>query len=281
MVCGSVTGAAELIHVSVPAVSRMLSHMEARLGFSLFERIRGRLKPTQEAKRLYPQVSIVFEGIGQVNDLANQLRLGRDGQLRLAASPNLGIHLLPLAMRQFHLAAPGVKIHLGTLTNEQLIAELLLGTIDLGISFQPIEHPALECEAICENPIVFACPADHRLASRSHIGVADIQDENLIGFPMKSAYGMLLGTLFAGHGPLPEPTFEVRFPHLASALVNAGVGVALIDAMSVRTSVWPGVVSIPLEPRQSSTVCAVHSGIEAPSRHVRSFIEELRDVTRT
>ncbi|WP_160018317.1 LysR family transcriptional regulator, partial [Raoultella sp. 18093] len=53
MVTGSVSGAARLLHVSVPPISRLLSHTESRLGFALFERIKGRLHPTAEARRLY------------------------------------------------------------------------------------------------------------------------------------------------------------------------------------------------------------------------------------
>ena len=50
MITGSVSGAARLLHVSIPAVSRLLSHTETRLGFLLFERVKGRLHATAEAK---------------------------------------------------------------------------------------------------------------------------------------------------------------------------------------------------------------------------------------
>ena len=278
MICGSVTGAAELLFISVPAVSRMLAHMEMRLGFLLFERVRGRLKPTAEAKRLYPEVAQLFEGIGRCNDLVDRLRFGREGQLRIAASPSLGLWLLPEAARQFQRISPDVKLQIGTHTPEQLVSELLLGTADLGVCFDGLEHPALVNEAIRENPIVFACPRTHRFAERASIEYGELQEERLIGFPANSRYGALLESLFAGCGSVPARQLEVRFANVASAMVNAGIGAALIDELSVPPSVWPNVVAVPVEPRQSITVSAVYTAMEAPDRNVRHFIEALRSV---
>ena len=53
MITGSVSGAAQLLFVSQPAVSRLLSQTENRLGFALFERIKGRLHATAEAKEVF------------------------------------------------------------------------------------------------------------------------------------------------------------------------------------------------------------------------------------
>ena len=53
MQAGSITGAAHLLHVSQPGVSRMLAHIELQLGLALFERTRGKLRPTPEAQALY------------------------------------------------------------------------------------------------------------------------------------------------------------------------------------------------------------------------------------
>lgn len=70
MLTGSVSDAARLLHVSVPAVSRLLAHTESRLGFALFERIKGRLHPTAEARRrLYQEVDQVYAGVRRISEL--------------------------------------------------------------------------------------------------------------------------------------------------------------------------------------------------------------------
>ena len=57
MTTGSISGASQLLFVSQPAVSRLLSHTEQRVGFALFERIKGRLYATPEAKKLFHEVA--------------------------------------------------------------------------------------------------------------------------------------------------------------------------------------------------------------------------------
>lgn len=73
MITGSIRGASELLFVSQPAVSRLLSHMEQRIGFALFERIRGRLYATLEARKLFHEVEAVYAGVQRVNDMARDL----------------------------------------------------------------------------------------------------------------------------------------------------------------------------------------------------------------
>ena len=79
MLTSSISGAAKLLHVSQPAVSRLLSYTEQRLGLKLFERIKGRLYPTPEAKRLFTEVNAVYQGVQRVNEVADDLIQQRAG----------------------------------------------------------------------------------------------------------------------------------------------------------------------------------------------------------
>ena len=72
MATGSVSDAARLLHVSVPAVSRVLSHTETQLNFPLFMRIKGRLSPTAEARRLYHEVEDVYQVPSDEQDLVDE-----------------------------------------------------------------------------------------------------------------------------------------------------------------------------------------------------------------
>ena len=81
MQSGSVTNAAAALNISQPAVSRMLQQAEERLGFSLFEREKKRLKPTTEAQTLFAEVVNVFAAIEHTQRLAVELR---DGQAHLS-----------------------------------------------------------------------------------------------------------------------------------------------------------------------------------------------------
>jgi len=111
IVTGSVSGAARLLHVSAPAVSRVLSHTEARLGFLLFERVKGRLHPTAEARRLYLEVEQVYGGVQRIDNLSRELAVRRRGLVSILSSPSFGQMLVPLAIAQLRTSLPDIQVH--------------------------------------------------------------------------------------------------------------------------------------------------------------------------
>src|SRR6476469_7268529 len=100
----------QLLFVSQPAVSRLLSHTEQRVGFALFERIKGRLYATPEAKKLFHEVEAVYQAVQRVNDLAGDLARNRSGILNIVSSPSVGQMLIPEALSQFQARHPDVKV---------------------------------------------------------------------------------------------------------------------------------------------------------------------------
>ena len=64
--CGSITAAAKMLNVSQPSVSKVLAHAEQQLGFALFDRLKGKIIPTQEAERLITHVTDAYENINEL-----------------------------------------------------------------------------------------------------------------------------------------------------------------------------------------------------------------------
>src|SRR6201985_178506 len=141
MVAGSISGAAKLLCASQPEISRMISHTESRLGLTLFERIRGRLYPTPEARRLFVEVNAVHQSIQRVNDVANELIDKTTGALQLVVSPSLAQTLIPVAIAQFRTRFPTVRVNLVTQTSTQLVQTLLSRQAELGIAMFSLDHP--------------------------------------------------------------------------------------------------------------------------------------------
>lgn len=113
MIAGSVTKAADLLFTSQPTVSRELARMEQAIGFALFERVRGRLRPTMPALALYDEVRQSYAGLERVASTAARLRAFQDGQLAVIALPAFSHSLLPGAFRRFSQAHPGVSLAAG------------------------------------------------------------------------------------------------------------------------------------------------------------------------
>lgn len=237
MSTGSVTDAARLLHVSVPAVSRVLSHTESRLGFTLFERIKGRLHPTAEARQLYQEVDQVYAGVRRISDLAKELAQRRYGLVTVVSSPSIGQQLVPQAIAQFHADHPEVHLRFQCLSHDLLKEQLLAGLVDIGISTLPMEHPKLATRTIARSDLVCICPWNHPLAAAAEVVVEDLMPHELIAYPRDSPLARRIDALFAARGEMPRMGIEVGSPHNACALVHAGAGIALVEEFSLQS--WP------------------------------------------
>lgn len=275
MLTGSISRAAKLLNVSQPAVSRLLSYTEQRLGLLLFERIKGRLYPTPEAKRLLTEVNAVYQGVQRVNEVAEDLIEHRLGHLRVACSPSLGQGLIPRAIADFARKYPDARVSLFTLTPQVLAQALLTQQADLGVVFLAEPHPNLQSRQLYANRLVVALPANHPLTARNTVALEDLAGESFIGYSPEVPIGQLVRQLFTEAGLAVRPKVEAQQVHVACALVQAGVGIALIDELTATGPVWTRVVIRPLERTVETPVHILHAAFEPLSRLGHAFVETL------
>jgi len=143
MQAGTVSGAAQVLHISQPAVTKLLQHAEAQLGVALFDRSKGKFVPTPEAQRLFVEVDRLQGDLLAVRRLAASLKSGQTQAVRLAATPALGLTVVPAAMARWQLATPGGRCMLSTQHTRELISALLLGEADMALTLQDPRHPGL------------------------------------------------------------------------------------------------------------------------------------------
>ena len=98
MESGSITGAAELLHVSQPSVSRLIADLERSVGFPLFLRVGRGLSATVEARRFYNAVDSMFVGVNRLEELAQTIRNTADGVVSVGVIPSLSQTVLPEAV---------------------------------------------------------------------------------------------------------------------------------------------------------------------------------------
>jgi DNA-binding transcriptional LysR family regulator len=153
MVSGSVTDAARLLCVSQPGISRMLGHIELQLGLKLFQRIKGKLRPTPEAQTLYAQVEHVYHGVKRIEDCARELKTGGGLALRVLASPSIALELLPQAVAETMAQFPDAHVYMETQLVREIVGQLVAGDADLAISSLPVDHPHAAMQTL--GPVVF------------------------------------------------------------------------------------------------------------------------------
>ena len=239
MITGSISGAARLLSVSQPAISRLLAYTEDRLALRLFERVRGRVQPTPEARRLFQEVEQVHQAVARVNELAEDLRERGTGTVRVVASPSLGQTLVPDAIARLRERFADLRVEFEVLTLLELAAKIGAGRADLGVSIFPVNAPTLATEVLTEGRLMVIMPRDHALARQRTVRAADLAAYPMVGFPPQTPYADVVERALGARAAQPRISAVVRFSPVACAMVRAGAGVAVVDEFVVRGRTWP------------------------------------------
>ncbi|OWT68911.1 MULTISPECIES: LysR family transcriptional regulator [unclassified Achromobacter] len=278
MITGTIRGASELLFVSQPAVSRLLSHTEERIGFPLFQRVRGRLHATPEARKLLHEVEAVYESVQRVNDMARELFEHQEGILNIVASPSLGQMLIPTAIASYRHTHPNVKLTFHYLTHIPLTDRLLKRQADLALTILPIAHPNLEQEELATASLVCICPYNHPLSRRASLQIKDLVAYPFIAYEKGSPFGQMVHSMFEASGQTLRPVVEVGSPQNACALVQAGAGIALVDQFSARSWSASRFVTRPVESSPLLKAYLIRLRDEPMSQISQSFMETLKEV---
>jgi len=278
MSTGSIRGASQLLFVSQPAVSRLLSHTESRVGFALFERIKGRLYATPEGKKLFHEIERMYQGVQRVNELAQELAENRQGILNIVSSPSIGQMMIPQAIAAFREAHPQVKLSFQYLGYAPLKERLLNHQADLGITILPVEHPNLDVTPLARGQLVCICPYNHPLSRLATLTLADMRPYPLISYERATPFGVIVEHMYdAADEPL-RSAIEVGSPQNACSLVQAGAGIALVDEFSVRN--WPTqqLIVRPVAKAPVLQANLVHPRFDPLSKLAQSFVQVLREL---
>jgi DNA-binding transcriptional LysR family regulator len=248
MEAGTVTGAAKLLNVSQPAITAMLRHTEDQLRFRLFERVRGRLEPTSEARALFAETARVFEDVRTVRRLVEDLREARAGTLSVVTIPILGEALIPRVVASLLTARPKVKVRFQVRPRREMLDLVASRSVDLGVGFLSAAHAGLRIAPLAAGRLVCIVPPTSALAARDGVCARDLQGETVIGYTERQGLSQVIARAFEDARVAVEPAIEVGLVANAWALVNEGVGVALVDEHSGLHALFPNVVRLPFRP---------------------------------
>jgi DNA-binding transcriptional LysR family regulator len=276
MLARSVTAAARALHVSQPAISRLVSHTEQRLGFRLFERIKGRLYPTPEAEQLFAEVDTVYNGVQRINQVAEDVLANRSAVLRVACTPNLSQSLVPRATGAFLERHPHVRVLLHTKAPQELMQDLFSHRAEIGIAYMPAGHPALAADLLYENRVMVAIPLAHPLARKKSIRPQDLRGQPFIGYASDIPFGQLLREIFGGSDDVPVARVEVEQIHVACELAQAGIGLTLADEQTLVAREWKNLAFLPLSPNVQTPVHVFYPMYKPLSRPAQDFAAILR-----
>jgi DNA-binding transcriptional LysR family regulator len=282
MLTGSVSAAARLINITQPAVSRTLQHAEIQLGFSLFQRAKGRLTPTTEALALYPHIERLFAQLDEVQRLAANLRSASDvGELRILTVLALSYEVLPRALKTFRQKHPGIAVTVESLHSPQIMSALLLQEADVGFAFSPAVHPSLTQETLADSRMVCIAPKGmlpRALVRNGSAALHDLVNLPVVGLDSRDPVGTSLSQACrqAGVG-FQQAVVTVQTYHAALAMAHHGLGVALVDGCTASSADRAKVDVLTLEPHIPVPIRALRFADKPDSVAVRGITRCMRE----
>ncbi|MCS0346945.1 LysR family transcriptional regulator [Vibrio diabolicus] len=277
MQAGTVSGAARLLHVSQPNVTRVLAHTEQQLSFALFERVKGRLVPTQEAKALLPEAEKVYQQLGQFRSLTNKVKQGTQ-HLRVGAPPVLAAHLLVPTVALLS-KEHGISFELLTANRDELCSGLLKHELDVAIAFGEETPPALMGHVLLKENLALIAPKSAAIPAEKTVILEELisDDLSIIGLDSRDPLGLLLHQTLSARDEHYQHAITVRSYSAAAELVKNEAGFAIVDPWTAKQYRQDDAVSVhALEPNMSFSVSILFAEHTPQSIATKQFITALK-----
>jgi DNA-binding transcriptional LysR family regulator len=276
VICQTVTRAAQMLYISQPAVTRLITDLEESVGFALFERHSGRLHPTAEGLTLFEEVERSLIGVERIARTAEEIKAARVGTLQIAAAPALSLSFLPRAIASFLKTHEEVNISLCSNTSRAVVDMVMKQRCSVGFVILPMNHPSMHGELLVKTDMVCVLPRGHALVEKHIIVPSDLAGERFISNPRELHSRVETDALFASFGIERKLQIETQINAGVCAFVEAGLGVALVDPITALDYLARDVVIKRFEPTLQNEFQVLFPSEKPPSILVRAFVSHVR-----
>lgn len=275
---GSISRAAESLHVTQPALTARIKHLEAELGEELFTRSRQGMRLTDTGRAFLPYAQRGLAALEEGQRLVAGRRQGATGELVIGSAPSVGTYALPVLLKRFAREHPTVRLVVKTGHSEEVLAMVLRSEVHVGV-MRPLQHPELELRRVQEDELVLVVHPEHPFARRGEVALADIRGQSLILFDRSSSYHDLTSSLFRAAGVAPGGLMELDNIEATKKMVEQDLGVALLPLMAVAGELVTGrlrqVTIRDAGPLRRAIVAARRRDAGRPMGPVAAFLELL------
>lgn len=178
--CGSVTSAAEVLHVAPSAISRQIQSLEQKHGTALFERNARGMRLTEAGEILAAYVRrAMLESERVSEEISARSRLGRSS-VRIAANEGFGREFIPHAIGEFRKAAPEVTFDMRLVRRSDVRKAVMLGEVDLGMAYNMLPTEGVDVIFSQSAPLYAVMSPTHPLARREILSLHDLAAHDVV-----------------------------------------------------------------------------------------------------
>ncbi|MGT2476514.1 LysR substrate-binding domain-containing protein [Paraburkholderia terrae] len=273
----SVTGAAEMLEITQPVVTRLIADLEERIGLTLFSREKGRLVPTAEATLLFTDVHQSLVGIERIANAAVNIKTLKLGHIEIATAPNMAHSFLPRAIASFTREHSDALVTMHVHSSATVLDMVAGDRCDLGFAMVPLKATRHgNTEILVSAKMVGVVPATHSLAGRQILHPEDFEGAAFISFSPLMEARTRIDSIMLSHGVSRRINVETQVSSVIIKLVEAGAGLSIIDPLTAAGYTGGQLKFIPFEPDVISDYSIVISQRNASTLILKPFIDHAR-----
>lgn len=277
MVRRTVTGAAEMLNVTQPVVTRLIADLEERIAISLFQRVKGRLVPTPEAALLFEDVHQSLVRIERIANAASNIKGFRLTRLEVAAAPSMALSFLPPTIARFTNDHPETLVSLQTHSTAAVLDMVQSGRSDLGFAMLPMQKmPHAKSVVLVSARMMGVVPVHHRLANRKVLHPEDFEGECFVSLDPLMEARTKIDALMLSHGVNRRINVETQLSSVVMKLVEAGAGLAIIEPLTASAYTGSLLKFIRFEPEIVVDYSMVISHRMSSTLILKPFIDHAR-----
>lgn len=238
--------AAERNFVTQSAVSQQIRGLEEKFNRRLLERVRGRrdVKLTSAGEVFYREAKNVLDAYDNLQESLRGVVGKVGGTVKVATVYSIGLHELPIKVREFMSKFPSAKIDLEYSRTTRVVREVLTGEVELGVLAFPEPRRGLTIIPMPDNRLVLITPPGHRLASRSKVKVTDLKGEDFVHFERDVPTRKAMDKIFKQNGVEVKKVAEFDNIETIKRAVEVGFGIAIVPEPSVTEAKKAGTLAV-------------------------------------
>lgn len=248
---GSVTAAAEQLHVSQPALTREIRELEERLGVALFDRLPRGMQLTEAGELLDGFAAQIFRLAEAAKSAIGEFTGLKRGHLSIVASHTSGAYLLPPLLDEFRRLYPNVTLDVAVSNTERVQEAVLAHECQLGLVEGVYDPTVFDARMMGRDKIIAVASAAHPLARRRRLDLAALAQAELIVREPGSGTRQTVEQAYARHGVALSPSCSIGSPEAIKQLLTLGRSVAWMPRLSVAGELATGtLVQLPVKDLQ-------------------------------
>ncbi len=244
----SFTRAAGELHVTQPTVSSGISELERSMGVKLFNRGSRHVSLTLEGRTLVTYAMQVQDLIEEAEDRLNRKDILPGEGFQFGATDAAVVYLLPDILKAYMSAHPEVELSVQVAPSRYLVDDLLLNRSEFAVISLPFSHPKVDTIPLYEDAMPLVVNPTHPFTKAKSVTLHDVAREPLILFHSDSVSRKIVDEKFAEAGISPVVIMELSSPEAMRKLVEIGVGISFLPALTVQESLDDGTLkAIPVK----------------------------------